>query len=85
MKISADPKAEGPEGVADWVDAWSEDYGLGDGIDSGLVDELRLIVYPLIAGPGTALFATTERRTALTLRQVETLDGGRVRLAYGVG
>ena len=27
-------------------------------IDAGLVDELRLIVYPLIAGEGKALFAT---------------------------
>lgn len=157
MKISADGKAEGPEGYAAWVDAWSEDYGLtaqidacvlGSGmypgyeqywtaiqnapdaalpmtgklptpaevewgcfaaqtphyvlshsldtaswpqtrflrggklaalkhepgkdfhlvggpritaslIEAGLVDELRLIVYPLIAGVGRALFATT--------------------------
>jgi dihydrofolate reductase len=28
MKISADGKMEGPEGTADWVEAWSEDYGL---------------------------------------------------------
>lgn len=31
-------------------------------IDSGLVDELRLIVYPLIAGEGKTLFATTKYR-----------------------
>lgn len=184
MKVSADMKAEGPEGMADWVDAWSEDYGLGDRIDAcllgggmypgyerywsglqaapdtpawitgapptaaelrwadvirrtphyvlshglaetawpvtrfirtldevadlkrqpgrdiypvggprttaglidaGLVDELRLIVHPLIAGPGTALFATTARRTALALQSVETLEAGRIRLVYGVG
>jgi dihydrofolate reductase len=183
MKISADGKLEGPEGMADWVEAWSEDYGLtsqidacllgramytgyewywtsiqnepnkpvwitgaaptpaelewarfaaqtphyvlsstltsalwpktsflrrpedvaalkqqpgkdiylmGGGrttaslIDAGLVDELRLIVYPLIAGGGKALFATTERRRGLELREARSLQGGRVSLIYGI-
>jgi dihydrofolate reductase len=53
-------------------------------IDAGLVDELRLIVYPLVAGKGKALFATTECRRALELRKVEQLQGGRVRLTYGI-
>ena len=184
MKVSVDGKMEGPEGTADWVEAWSEDYGLtaqidacllGGGMypgyegywtgiqnepdkpawitgnpptpaelewarfiertphyvlsntltsahwpktsfvrgleeiasltqqpgkdiylvggarttaslfDAGLVDELRLIVYPLIAGEGKALFATTQRRHGLELRKVEQLPGGRVRLIYGIG
>ena len=184
MKISVDGKMEGPEGYADWVEAWSEDYGLmpqvdacllGAGmypgyeqywtaiqnepdkplpmtgklptaaevewarfaahtahyvlsgtlasalwpktsflrriediaalkqkpgkdiylmggaritaslIDAGLVDELRLIVYALIAGKGKALFATTERRRGLELRKVQQLQGGRVSLIYGIG
>jgi dihydrofolate reductase len=186
MKLSVDGKMEGPEGMADWVPAWSEDYGLtspspridacllGGGmypgyegywtairsepekphwitgqpptpaeiewarfaertphyvlsktldsarwpntrflrgvdevaalkrqpgkdiyllggarttaslIDAGLVDELRLIVYPLIVGPGKALFATTARRRELELRNAETLQGGLLRLTYGV-
>ena len=54
-------------------------------IDAGLVDELRLIVYPLIAGEGKALFATTERRRGLELREVQQLQGGRVSLIYGLG
>ena len=54
-------------------------------IDAGLVDELRLIVYPLIAGEGKALFATTERRRGLELRKVHQLQGGRVSLIYGIG
>ncbi|HRB81795.1 MAG TPA: dihydrofolate reductase family protein [Nitrospira sp.] len=184
MKISVDGKIEGPEGHADWVEAWSDDYGLepqvdacvlGGGmypgyeqywtaiqntpdkplpmtgklptrgevewarfaaqtphyvlsctlasalwpkasfirkleevaalkqqpgkdiylvggarttaslIDAGLVDELRLIVYPLIAGGGKALFATTERRRGLQLQKVQQLQGGRVSLIYGIG
>jgi dihydrofolate reductase len=184
MKISLDGKMEGAEGMADWVEAWSEDYGLmpqidacllGAGmyggyegywtairnepdtpiwitgnqptpaeiewarftehtphyvlsntqtaaqwpktsfvhgpddiadlkrqpgkdiyliggarttaslIDAGLVDELRLNVYPLIAGEGKALFATTQRRHGLELRGVQQLAGGRVSLIYGIG
>jgi dihydrofolate reductase len=53
-------------------------------IDAGLVDEIRLVVYPLIAGPGKALFATTERRSTLDLRKVEQLEGGLLRLTYGI-
>jgi len=54
-------------------------------IDAGLVDELRLIVYPLIVGPGKALFATTERRRPLELRKVQQLPGGMLSLTYGIG
>jgi len=183
MKISVDGKAEGSEGMADWVAAWSEDYGLmpqidacllGGGmypgyeqywssiqrepdkpqwitgapptpaelewarfaektphyvlsrtlssarwpktsfvrglddvaalkrqpgkdiylvggarttaslIDAGLVDELRLIVYSLIAGRGKELFGTTERRRELELRKSQQLPGGQVSLVYGI-
>jgi dihydrofolate reductase len=184
MKISVDGKMEGPEGMADWVDAWSEDYGLtpqidacvigaamypgyerywtsiqnepdtpvwikgnppttaekewarfaaqtphyvlsgtltsaqwkntsflrrmedvaalkqrtgkdiylmggartvASFIDAGLLDEIRLIVYPLIAGEGKALFATTERRRGLELRKAQQLPDGRMSLTYAVG
>jgi dihydrofolate reductase len=53
-------------------------------IDAGLVDELRLIVYPLIAGEGKALFATTKRR-GLELKKVQQLQDGRLSLTYGIG
>jgi dihydrofolate reductase len=184
MKVSVDGKVEGPEGYADWVEAWSDDYDLmqqvdacllganmypgyerywtavqngpekplpqtgkvptsdeieyasfaaqtphyvlsstltsalwprtsfvrgleeiavlkrqrgkdiylvggaritASLIDAGLVDELRLIVYPLIAGEGKALFAATFRRRGLDLRKVHQLQGGRVSLIYGIG
>ena len=184
FKTSADGKIEGPQGFADWVDAWSEDYGLTSQIDAcllgahmypgyeqywtaiqqnepgkplpmtgksptpdevkwaqfaaqtphyvlsntltsanwpktrflrkvdevaalkkqsgkdiylmggaqiaaslidaGLVEELRLIVYPLMAGEGKALFATTKNRRVLALRKVQQLPSGLVSLIYGI-
>jgi dihydrofolate reductase len=53
-------------------------------IDAGLVDELRLIVYPLVAGEGKELLATTERRRGLELRKAQQLPGGRLSLIYGI-
>lgn len=53
-------------------------------IDAELVDELRLIVYPLIAGKGKALFATTERRSGLELREVQQRPDGRLSLIYRI-
>ena len=54
-------------------------------LDAGLVDELRLIVYPLVAaGEGKALFATTERRQGLEVRKAQQLQGGRVSLIYEI-
>lgn len=182
FKTSVDGKIEGPAGIADWVEAWSEDYGLSSQIDAcllggtmypgyeaywsamqrngpgqplpmtgklpapaelewarlsarlphyvvsntlttaqwpgtrfvrklddvadlkrqpgksiylmggarlatslldaGLVDELRLIVYPLIAGEGMPLFAASKVRRALELRNHQALDGGRLALIY---
>jgi len=54
-------------------------------IDAGLLDELRLIVYPLIAGEGKALFAMTEHRHRLELRKVRRLSDGRLGLTYAIG
>lgn len=53
-------------------------------IDAGLVDELRLIVYPLIAGDGKSLFAISHNRRALELRKVQQLPDGRLSLNYGI-
>ncbi|WP_353813165.1 dihydrofolate reductase family protein [Mesorhizobium sp.] len=184
MKISVDGKMEGPEGYAEWVDAWSEEYGLmpqidacllgsimyagyerywsaiqnepdkplpmtgklptpeelewarfaehtphyvlsntmtsaawpktrfvrslediaglkqqpgkdiylmggarmtASLIDAGLVDELRLILYPLLVGEGKALFGATQNRRGLELRKVQQLTDGRVSLVFGIG
>jgi len=37
MKVSLDGRSEGPDGYADWVDAWSEDYGLTERVDACLL------------------------------------------------
>lgn len=37
MRLSLDGRSEGPDGYADWVQAWSEDYGLMERIDACLL------------------------------------------------
>ena len=37
MKITVDGKYQGAEGMADWVEAWSEDFGLTPQIDACLL------------------------------------------------
>lgn len=53
-------------------------------IEAGLVDELRLIVYPLIAGGGKALFAAAAHRHELHLQKTQTLQGGLISLIYAI-
>jgi dihydrofolate reductase len=57
---------------------------VGAAIDAGLVDELRLIVYPLIVGEGKALFSSSARH-AMELHKVAQLPDGRLSLVYGIG
>jgi dihydrofolate reductase len=183
MKLSVDGKFQGPDGYADWVDAWSEDYGLTPQIDAcivgggmypgyeqywsamqrapeeplpmtgqmptpaeldwarfaaqtphyvlstsltsaawpktafirsldevaalkqqpgkdiyvmgggsitarlmeaGLLDELRLITYPIITGEGQSLFSGLTTRRALELRTLQQREGGRMFMAYAI-
>jgi hypothetical protein len=37
MKTSVDGKIAGPEGYADWVEAWADDYGLMPQVDACLL------------------------------------------------
>jgi dihydrofolate reductase len=53
-------------------------------IDEGLVDELRLLVYPLIVGEGKALFATAECRHGLELQKAQEVQDGCLSLIYGI-
>jgi dihydrofolate reductase len=52
-------------------------------IDAGLVDELRLLVYPVIAGGDRALFPSAVHRR-LELRTAEARPDGRLSLVYGI-
>jgi dihydrofolate reductase len=53
-------------------------------IDAGLLDELRLIVHPVVVGAGAGLFDGIARRRELELVDSECTAAGRVRLTYRV-
>ena len=53
-------------------------------MDEGLIDEFRLIVYPLICGDGRALFASAHGRRGLALQKAQALPDGRLSLVYGL-
>jgi dihydrofolate reductase len=49
----------------------------------GLVDELHLLVYPIVLGEGQRLFPDGTQRTPLALVAQETFENGVVHLTYG--
>lgn len=51
-------------------------------LEADLLDELRLIVHPLLLGGGKALFAGLDRRRALTFVKAEPHTSGKVVLTY---
>jgi dihydrofolate reductase len=53
-------------------------------IEAGLLDELRLLVYPILAGNGKALFAALGKRYQLELQNVEQRQGGLMSFVYGM-
>ena len=48
----------------------------------GLIDELRLMVNPLVLGGGKALFKDVKERHTLKLKRVNSLKSGKVSLTY---
>jgi len=51
-------------------------------LNLGLIDELRLLVNPLVLGGGKALFKDVKERQALKLVQAKPLKSGKVALTY---
>jgi dihydrofolate reductase len=54
-------------------------------INVGLLDELRLIVHPVVTGGGTAVFGGIAERQTLELVSAEPTASGRVNLTYRLG
>lgn len=63
FKVSLDGKIEGAQGFADWVDAWSEDYGLTDSIDACLIGAG---MYPGYEGYWSAMQAAPDTPLPMT-------------------
>jgi len=53
-------------------------------MEQGLVDELRLIVFPIVLGAGERVFGDTTDKTPLRLRETRTLGESLAYLVYDV-
>ena len=51
-------------------------------MNMGLIDEVRLMVNPIILGGGKALFKEVKERHSLKLIQAKPLKSGKVSLSY---
>ena len=51
-------------------------------LNEGLIDELRLIVHPVVLGKGRALFDGLNKRLSLDLVQAKSTESGRVIVSY---
>lgn len=51
-------------------------------LELGLIDEVRVLVNPVILGEGRSLFSTLSRRVLLELWRTTTFRSGNVQLTY---
>jgi dihydrofolate reductase len=51
-------------------------------LNEDLIDELRLIVHPIVLGKGQALFSGVNKRLSLDLVQAKSTESGRVIVSY---
>ncbi|MCC9204836.1 dihydrofolate reductase family protein [Arthrobacter sp. zg-Y769] len=65
-------------------DVWLRGAGLaGQYLHHGLLDELRLVVHPVLLGQGRSLLPPAAARSAVLLSSLPSADGS-VRLCYGI-
>jgi dihydrofolate reductase len=53
-------------------------------MNAGLIDEVRVLINPLLLGGGKALFKDVKERKALKQVRTKTLRSGKVSLTYTV-
>ena len=51
-------------------------------LEFGLVDELRVMVFPILLGEGTSMFSTLNNRIPLELWRTTTFRSGNILLTY---
>ncbi|MET8572538.1 dihydrofolate reductase family protein [Streptomyces sp. NPDC004783] len=82
-------------GVAEEIERWRAEPGDGDiaiggatlaaeAAASGLIDEYRIMMYPVLVGGGIPFFPARERRVDLELLETRTYNAKVVYLRYGV-
>lgn len=62
--------------------AWGGATFVSSLMNMGLIDEVRLMVNPIILGGGKALFKDVKERHSLKLIRVKPLKSGMVNLTY---
>jgi dihydrofolate reductase len=51
-------------------------------LTAGMLDELRIMIFPIVLGQGRSLFEDLQTRAALTLLRVRQFDSGNMLLTY---
>ena len=51
-------------------------------VQAGVLDELRVMVFPIVLGQGRSLFEDLKERVSLTLLRVRPFDSGNLLLTY---
>ncbi len=80
LPLSGKPATKNEIAYAGWADRTAT--LVGSLMNAGLIDEVQLMVNPLILGGGKALFKDVKERKSLKLVRTKPLKSGKVRLIY---